>query len=259
MSRKRHRGVLRRVRSKVGRALGDYAMTADGDRILVAVSGGKDSLALLHILQTRKPWIPVDYQLAPLFVGLGEPGDGERLAAARGLCDRLGLPLAVVDTDIGRRLRTEKLPESHCFHCSRWKRKAIFNYARDHGFAKVAFGHHRDDIIETALLNLFYGSNFSTMVPCQQLFRGTLAIIRPLAYLSAAEVVAYCRQHQLPLTQPPCVFQHQDQKRLQLRRLLAALEKDNPRVRDSIFHALRNVRQAYLLDVGFRESSQTAD
>ncbi len=250
---------MRRVRRRVGRALGDYAMTAAGDRILVAVSGGKDSLALLHILQTRQAWIPLSYQLQPVFVSLGEDDDRPRLAAARSLADRLELPLAVIETDIGRRLRAGNLPESLCFHCSRWKRKALFRYARDHGLDKIAFGHHRDDIIETALLNLFYGSNFSTMVPHQRLFNGTLSLIRPLAYLEEADVVSYCRHHGLPLLQPPCVFQDADQKRLQLRRLLAALAADNPRVKDSIFHALGNVRREYLLDASRPENLSVGD
>ena len=251
MSRKRRQGIQGRVRSKVGRALADYSMTRDGDRLLVAVSGGKDSLALLHILETRKSFIPVDYQLEPVFVSLGEDDDRARLRLLESVCRNLGLKLQVVSTDIGRRLRRGDLPESNCFHCSRWKRRALFEWARKEQISKIAFGHHRDDIIETALLNLFYGSNFSTMIPHQRLFNGALSLLRPLAYLDEREVIAYCRLYNLPVDQPPCRFAADDQKRMQIRDLLLRLEKDNPRVKSSIFHALKNVRADYLLNVGY--------
>jgi tRNA 2-thiocytidine biosynthesis protein TtcA len=251
MSRKRHKGIQSRVRSKVGRALADYSMTTDGDRLLVAVSGGKDSLALLHILETRKSFIPIDYQLEPVFVSLGESDDQPRLRVLELVCRNLGLKLHVVGTDIGQRLRRGDLPESNCFHCSRWKRRALFERARKEQINKIAFGHHRDDIIETALLNLFYGSNFSTMVPHQRLFNGTFSLIRPLAYLDEQEVIAYCRLQNLPVDQPPCRFAADEQKRMRIRNLLALLENDNPRIKGSIFHALKNVRSDYLLNIGY--------
>ncbi|MBN2333464.1 MAG: phosphoadenosine phosphosulfate reductase family protein [Deltaproteobacteria bacterium] len=250
MSRIRYRGTLRRVRAKVGKALADYAMTADGDRLMVAVSGGKDSLALLHILETRKQWIPVTYYLEPVFVSLGEPEDQQRLTVLETIVSSLNLHLQVVKTDIGYRLRHEPLTEHVCFHCSRWKRQALFNHAREQGISKIVFGHHRDDILETALLNLFYGSNFSTMVPHQRLFNNAVSLIRPLAYLDETDVIAYCVHHNLPANQPPCPLSGDNQKRMLVRDLLKRLQADNPRVKDSIFHALGNVRRDYLLDVG---------
>lgn len=250
MTAPRYRGLMRRIRAKIGQALCDYAMTVDGDRLLVAVSGGKDSLALLHLLATRRAWIPIDYTLIPAFVSLGEPEDRQREALIRQLTAALGLPLEVIETDIGRRLRAGGLPESTCFHCSRWKRRALFERARELEIAKIAFGHHQDDFIETALLNLFYGSNFSTMHPHQRLFDGRLALIRPLVYITAGEVIRYCRHHDLPVDQPACGFQRDDARRLRVRRLLAELTQENPKVRGSIFHALGNVRNDYLLDTG---------
>ncbi len=251
MSRKRHKGIQTRIRSKVGKALADYAMTADGDRLIVAVSGGKDSLALLHILETRKSFIPIDYQLEPVFVSLGEYDDRARLLLLESVCRTLGLRLHVVGTNIGQRLRRGNLPESSCFHCSRWKRRALFEWARVENICKIAFGHHRDDIIETALLNLFYGSNFSTMVPHQRLFSGSISIIRPLAYLDEKEIISYCAQKGLPVDLPSCRFAASDQKRIRIRNLLKQLQDDNPRIKGSIFHALKNVRTDYLLNVGY--------
>ncbi|MCD6293013.1 MAG: hypothetical protein J7M09_06115 [Deltaproteobacteria bacterium] len=248
MARERRKGIVGRVKRRLGRALADYSMTADGDTFLVALSGGKDSLALLHILQTRKKWIPITYHLRPVHVTLGESDDRQRVARLSEQVAALGLSLEVIETDIATRLACNNLPESPCFHCSRWKRKALFDYAAKHAVAKIAFGHHRDDILETALLNLFYGSSFSTMRPHQELFSGRLTIIRPLAYLDEAEVIAYCRHHGLPTDSQPCRFQKTTGKRRAMRELLDSLQKDNSKVKNSLFHALRNIREEYLLD-----------
>ncbi len=245
--RERRKGIVGKVKRRIGRALADYAMTADGDTLLVALSGGKDSLALLHILQTRKKWIPITYRLRPVHVMLGEREDGLRIERLQEQVAALGLQLELIETDIANRLSTQDLPESPCFHCSRWKRKALFDYAAKDAVKKIAFGHHRDDILETALLNLFYGSSFSTMRPHQELFSGKLTIIRPLAYLDEDEVVAYCRHHGLSIDSLSCPFQEATGKREAMKELLANLQKDNPKVKNSLFHALHNVREEYLL------------
>jgi len=247
MARERRKGVLGRVKRRLGRALADYQMTSDGDTLLVALSGGKDSSALLHILQIRKQWIPIDYNLVPVHVALGENEDRCRVERLYEQTAALGLNLKVLESDIALRLEHQELPESPCFHCSRWKRKMLFDYAVEKNIAKIAFGHHRDDILETALLNLFYGSSFSTMRPHQELFSGQLTIIRPLAYLDEKDIISYCRHFALPLDSPPCRFLKGNSRREAMKDLLIGLEKDNPKVKNSLFHALRNVRYEYLL------------
>jgi len=247
MTRERRKGVLGRVKRRLGRALADYRMTDDGDTLLVALSGGKDSFALLHILETRKKWIPITYRLRPVHVALGENEDQLRLERLYEQTAALGLELEVLESDIAARLKNMDLPESSCFHCSRWKRKLLFDLAAAENIAKIAFGHHRDDILETALLNLFYGSSFSTMRPYQELFSGDLTIIRPLAYLEEKDIVAYCRLYDLPVDSPRCSFQSANSRREAMKELLTNLEKDNPKVKDSLFHALGNVRSEYLL------------
>ena len=178
---------------------------------------------------------------------LGEREDEFRVERLKEQVDALGLQLELIETDIANRLRSSDLPESPCFHCSRWKRTALFGYATKNAVKKIAFGHHRDDILETALLNLFYGSSFSTMRPHQELFSGKLTLIRPLAYLDEDEVIAYCRHHGLPTDSLPCPFQEATGKRGAMRELLTKLQKDNPKVKNSLFHALHNVREEYLL------------
>jgi tRNA 2-thiocytidine biosynthesis protein TtcA len=247
MKRERRKGVLGRVKRCLGRALADYRMTDDGDTLLVALSGGKDSSALLHILETRKKWIPITYQLRPVHVALGESEDLQRLELLYEQTAALGLELEVLKSDIAVRLQSMDLPESSCFHCSRWKRKILFDHAAAENISKIAFGHHRDDILETALLNLFYGSSFSTMRPHQELFSGSLTIIRPLAYLDEKDITAYCRHYHLPVESPLCKFQAVNSRRKAMKELLANLEKDNSKVKNSLFHALGNVRSEYLL------------
>ncbi len=247
MSGGRRGGVEKRVRRRLGRALADYAMTADGDTLLVALSGGKDSLALLHLLETRRAWIPVDYRLRPVHVSLGGDGCRKIIIKLKELVEKLNLELEVVESSIAARLKGGELSENSCFHCARWKRQALFDYAAKTGVAKIAFGHHRDDILETALLNLFYSGNFSTMRPRQDLFAGRLTLIRPLAYIDESDIVSYCRRHQLPTDSPPCPFQASDSRRQAMKRLLAFLQAENPKTRDSLFNALWNVRYAYLL------------
>jgi len=247
MSGVRRGGVEKRIRRRLGRALSDYQMTADGDTLLVALSGGKDSLALLHILETRKAWIPVDYRLRPVHISLGETESRDRVSKLREFTEKLKLTLEVVETTIGHRLTTEQLSENPCFHCARWKRKALFDYAAQEKITKVAFGHHRDDLLETALMNLFYSSNFSTMRPRQELFGGRLTILRPLAYIDEADIVSYCCLKQLPLESLPCPYQASDSRRQAMKSLLAGLQAENRQVRDSLFHALWNVRSDYLL------------
>jgi tRNA 2-thiocytidine biosynthesis protein TtcA len=247
MVRERRKGVLGRVKRCLGRALADYKMTADGDTLLVALSGGKDSSALLHILETRKKWIPITYQLKPVHVTLGECEDHQRVERLYTQTEALGLELKVLESDIALRLENMDLPESACFHCSRWKRKILFDYAAAENISKIAFGHHRDDILETALLNLFYGSSFSTMRPHQELFSGRLTIIRPLAYLDEKDIISYCSHYELPIDSPVCNFQEANGRREAMKELLISLEKDNPKVKNSLFHALGNVRTEYLL------------
>jgi tRNA 2-thiocytidine biosynthesis protein TtcA len=255
MARERRRGIEGRIRRRLGRARADSEMTAAGDKVLVARSGGKASLARLHILEPRKAGIPVSYRLRPVHVSLSEGGSSERVIHLRNQVAALGLELEVVETDIGRRLATETLSESPCFHCARWKRKALFDYAAGEQITKIAFGHHRDDLLETALMNLFYASNFSTMRPRQDLFGGRLVIIRPLAYLDEADIIAYCRKKDLPIESPPCPFQSENGRRRAMKELLRKLEAENPQTRDSLFHALWNVRNEYLLKRPGRKDS----
>ncbi|PIS36543.1 MAG: tRNA 2-thiocytidine(32) synthetase TtcA [Nitrospirae bacterium CG_4_9_14_3_um_filter_53_35] len=235
----------KRIKRQMGKALFDYRMIDPGDRILVAVSGGKDSLSLLHLLKGHLSRAPVDYTLIPAHVDLG---------TCRSKVDLLsdyfqgeGFLFRMVETRIGYEIcGAQNLPESCCFHCSRIRRKLLFETARELGCRKVAFGHHMDDMIETCLMNMFFAGNISTMMPRQELFKGDLVLIRPLAYCREEWIREYARQHGLPVREEACQEGGPGSRRRRIKNLLAQLEKENPGLKTRLFHSLKNVRMEYM-------------
>lgn len=232
------------MNTAIGRAIGDYAMIEGGDRILVAVSGGTDSLVLLWMLRQRQRWSPVTYTLAPVYIDPGFPGDRGRSAAA--FCQDLGLALRVVSTDDGLRAHSPENRENPCFFCSRRRRRRLFEIAEADGCRKMALGHNQDDVIETFLINVCYAGEISTMVPAQPFFEQRFVVIRPLAYAPAAAVRRLAREIGLPRIVNPCPSAENSRRR-QIRDMLAGLYRGNRKVRGNIFQALRNVKREYLL------------
>lgn len=225
-------------------------MLADGDHLLVAVSGGVDSLVAAWLLDFWRAKAPISYDLSFVHVDTrprsGEPG--EAAVAAGAAMAALGLPYETVpaahppDLDAAGERRKDV-----CFHCARERRNQLFDLARDKGCGKLVLGHHRDDLLETFLLNLLSSGNLSTMRPRQDLFSGRLAIIRPLAFLDKAEVVEIGRRIGARPVEASCPL-HGDTRRRRMRELLARLHEELPGARSSIFAALGNVRADYLLD-----------
>ncbi|MDD2604452.1 MAG: ATP-binding protein [Desulfobacterales bacterium] len=228
----------------MGRAIGDYAMIEAGDRILVAVSGGTDSLVLLWMLHQRQRWSPVSYSLVPVHIDPGFPGDRGQGAAA--FCQGLGLTLKVVHTDDGIRAHGPENLENPCFFCSRRRRRRLFEIAAADGCGKMALGHNQDDIIETFFINVCYAGEISTMVPAQPLFDHRFTVIRPLAYAPAAAVRRLAREIGMPRIANPCPSAENSRRR-QVRDLLAGLYRTNRKIRGNVFNALRNVKKEYLL------------
>lgn len=245
----------RELNRRAGRALHDYAMLADGDRVLVAVSGGIDSLVLLWLLSHWRRKAPIDYRLLPVHVDMapspdGRPGEAAVRVAA--LVARLGLeteilpalwrpePQAADGGPAGRDL---------CFRCSRSRRTQLFAHARTRACTTIAFGHHRDDIIETFLLNLTCAGNISTMVPRQALFGGNLHLIRPLAYLDKTEIEAIGRDLGVEPVRSACPL-GENTRRRDMHDLAVEIERRVPGARARLFAALGNVRGDYLLRQG---------
>ncbi|MBI5528274.1 MAG: tRNA 2-thiocytidine biosynthesis protein TtcA [Deltaproteobacteria bacterium] len=178
---------------RVGKAVNDYGMIREGDRVLVAVSGGKDSIALLHLLAARLMWLPIKYELVAVHVlsdmrcaGCAHP---ETLT---GFFEKLGVEYHFEDLAIRAHLKKRGLVMS-CYHCATGRRKVLFDAALRYNCNRLAMGHHLDDIVHTIMMNLFIHGKIEGMAPRVDLFKGTLTLIRPLAYVRETETAAYAK------------------------------------------------------------------
>jgi tRNA 2-thiocytidine biosynthesis protein TtcA len=235
--------VLANFAKKAGRGINRFDMIRDGDRILIGVSGGKDSLALCVALTERKRWVPVDYSLSAAFIDWREyPAPAAALEAVRAFLDGLAIPLLIIPAHIH--------PEGYrkafsCYICSRNRKRILFTEAQRQGASKVALGHHLDDVVETTLLNLFYRGEFSTMMPVQEFFGGKLSIIRPLCEVEERDVERLARHYPLPVIAASCPRKDVNQ-RILLKEILRRLRRESKQVKENIYRAAWNVNTEYL-------------
>lgn len=235
--------AARRISRNMGRAIGDYGLVAEGDRILIAVSGGKDSLTLLHMLAWRQRFAPVAYTLhAAHVVSDRRSDDGGVAREIAAACERLGVPLAVRPAAV---LARSEGPVN-CFWCATVRRSVLFELARELGCNKLALGHHLDDIAETVLLNLFFHGNFSTMVPCQPLFAGEVTLIRPLAYVQEDDIIRFAESEAHFVTDTCRCPEGDDSQRKAMKAIIRTLGVTCPAVRQNILRAMHNIRTEYL-------------
>ena len=232
------------IRSLVGKAIHRYGLIQDGDRILVGVSGGKDSLTLLHLLNERRKRVPIDYELVAAHIDLGF--GSERTEVLKNFFETKGLPYHIELTNIGRRANSPENRENPCFLCSWERRKRLFQLAHQLKCNKVALGHHKDDIIETLLLNIFYSAEISTMLPLQSLFKGKITLIRPLALVEEKKIERFARGINLPFGPSGCPSSGKT-KRKEIKELIETLERKNRKVRGNIFRSLSNINLDYSL------------
>ena len=230
------------INRKIGRALHDYAMIKEGDRLLIAVSGGIDSLVLAAVLSWWQRKAPITFELTAITIDHGYWRRFGVQNPAFAISERLR-PWGLAPRQ--ETAWSQPGTAQSCFHCARDRRSQLFAIARDGGHTAICFGHHRDDLIDTFFLNLLYGGNISTMKPKQTLFDGRLKLLRPLAYLSKDEVRAVGRLWGLePL---PNLCPHADNSRRQTaREIVAAIERFQPDAKRAVFAALKNVRTDYL-------------
>jgi len=228
----------------MGKAIHTREMISEGDHVLVAVSGGKDSLSLLWLLRERLKRVPIEYGIIAVHVDVGFGSDSaERM---KSFFTEHGFDYRIVRTDIGPKAHGPENRENPCFLCSRLRRKILFELANELGCNKIAFGHHKDDVIETFFLNLFYGASLSTMMPVQDFFQGKLTIIRPMYLIDLALVKRYANSMGWPEIDLGCPSAGST-KREEIRKMLRSFYRGNKKVKGNIFHALHNVRPEYLL------------
>ena len=228
----------------IGRAIHRYDMISDGDRILVALSGGKDSLSLLWMLLERRTRVPIRYDLVAVHI---DPGFENGFAASlRTYCQTLEMPVRIEYTDCGVVSHGSSNRENPCFLCSRLRRKRLFELAVELGCNKIAFGHNKDDIIETLFINMCYAGEISTMRPSQSFFRNRLTVIRPLAFADEQLIRRFGKLQRFPDFINPCPTA-QTSKRREIKELLNRLYRSNSKIKGNLFRALSHVRTDYLL------------
>jgi tRNA 2-thiocytidine biosynthesis protein TtcA len=226
------------------KAVMDYGMISNGDRVLVGVSGGMDSLSLLDLFNTPMIYVP-PFSLIAVNIDLGFDAGYGGYDILDGYLREGGYDYVLEKTDIGPLSHSDYNRKNPCFLCSRLRRKRIFEIAAAKGCNKIAFAHHRDDIIETLLINLFYGREISTMVPKQKIFGGKLHIIRPLAYIREDLVKKYAKERGFPSIENGCPTSRTSRRRY-IKDLLSELERENPRIRENIWKAMAHVKPDYL-------------
>jgi len=240
-----HAKLYLHLKKWLEKAVLDYGMIAAGDRVLVGVSGGADSLALIDLLASPMIFVP-EFSVAAVHVDLGFAG-GEGDAELVETEIRKIVPEYVIEkTNIGPLAHSAVNRKNPCFLCSRLRRRRIFEIAAARGCNRVALAHHRDDIIETLLINMFYGREISTMMPKQSIFKGELHIIRPLAYLPEGLIKKYAGERGFPVLPNRCPTSGNSRRRY-IKELLRTLEKENRLLRHNLWTAMHHVKTDYLL------------
>ena len=232
------------------KACADYGLIEDGDHILIGLSGGKDSLLLTELLCRRAKIYKPRFTVTALHVRVKERDYQTDLSYLEHFCQEAGVPLLVRDTEIGEAPKSpitnqKSKIENECFLCSWYRRKTLFNVAQELGCNKIAFGHHRDDVLETLLMNLIYQGTFATMPPMLQMEKMPIRIIRPLCLIDEADIKAYAEQQGYQKQAKLCPFEHVS-SREKVKGLLAQIKALNPEAVDSMYGAMTNIKTEYL-------------
>lgn len=233
--------------SATGKAIGDYNMIEDGDVVLVCMSGGKDSYTLLMMLLALQERAPIDFKLIAMNLDQKQPGFPEEVLP--NYLENLGVDYKIVEADTYSVVK-EKIPEGKttCSLCSRLRRGIIYTTAKKLGATKIALGHHRDDIVETMFLNLFYGAKMKAMPPKLATNDKQHIVIRPLAYCKEKDIASYARGMQFPIIPCNLCGSQENLQRQNIKNMLQAWEREQPGRINNIFKALTNVEPSHLAD-----------
>ena len=239
--------LAKRLRHQVGKAIADFGMIEDGDKVMVCLSGGKDSYTLLDILLQLQAKAPVRFELVAVHLDQKQPGYSPEI-----LPDHLrgvGVPFTILEQDTYSVVK-RVVPEGKtmCGLCSRLRRGALYTHASLHGFTKIALGHHRDDIVETMFLNLFHHSKLAAMPPKLQSDDGRHIVIRPLAYCAEDDIAEYAAAKRFPIMPCNLCGSQETLQRKAIKAMLAEWERKHPGRIENTFRALTDVRPSQLAD-----------
>lgn len=239
--------LKKRLRRLVGQAIADYDMIQDGDRVMVCLSGGKDSYTLLDILLNLRLNAPVRFDLVAVNLDQKQPGFPAHVLP-RYLAE-IGVPFHIIERDTYSVVKSiVREGKTTCGLCSRLRRGLLYRHAADHGITKIALGHHRDDILETFFLNLFYGGTLKAMPPKLLSDDRRHIVIRPLAYCKESDIAAYARVRDFPIIPCNLCGSQENLKRQAMKSMLREWEKQHPGRVETIFRALQNVAPSQLAD-----------
>jgi len=241
-------GLFHKIKRQVGRAIGQFGLIEEGDRIAVGVSGGKDSYSLLHILDALRRRAPIRYELVAVNIDSGYPGFRKEVLEQH-LADE-GFEYRMQSTDCYSIIEQKRRPgSSYCSFCARLRRGHLYSVAAELGCNKIALGHHLDDFIETLLLNQFYVGTLAAMSPKLKADNGIHTVIRPLVFVEESDIIAFTRANGFPVICCACpVCGVVDQKRKRMKALVKELARDNSHIRRSLIGALGNVHPERLMD-----------
>ena len=227
---------LQQVLSYVRRAADDYHMIQEGDRIAVGISGGKDSLTLLYALHGLQRFYPQHFELHAVTVDLGF--QNLDLSRIESIClDELQIPYTIVKTDIADVIFEQRKEANPCSLCAKMRKGALNDAIKKEGCNKVAYAHHKDDVVETMLMSLIFEGRFHTFSPVTYLDRTGITVIRPLLYMNEADVIGFVNKNQVPVVKSPCPADGHT-KREYVKQLLRQLNLENPGVKERMFTAI---------------------
>ena len=239
--------LARRLRRQVGQAIADFGMIEEGDKVMVCLSGGKDSYTLLDILMKLQKKAPVRFELVAVNLDQKQPGFPEHVLPE--YLERVGVPFHILEQDTYS-VVSRVIPEGKtmCSLCSRLRRGSLYRYAEENGFTKIALGHHRDDLVATFFLNMFFHAKLSGMPPKLLSDNGKHVVIRPLAYVREDDIAEYAEARAFPIIPCNLCGSQENLQRKQVKKMMDAWERETPGRIETIARALGDIRPSQLSD-----------
>lgn len=227
---------LQRLLSLTRQAADEYHMIEEGDKIAVGISGGKDSLTLLYALHAMQRFYPASYELCAVTVDLGF--ENLHLTEIQNLCQTMKIEYHIIHTEIAKIVFEDRAEKNPCSLCAKMRKGALNQAMKDIGCHKVAYAHHKDDVIETLLMSLLYEGRLHTFSPVTHLDRSGMTVIRPLIYVQEADIVGFANKYHLPVAKSPCPADGHTSREY-VKQLIKTLNRDHPGVKTQMFTAIR--------------------